>query len=198
MQDLLVGIMDTLGYVFAADLYEYARLALTDNQGDLNPLGSLGDRFQLKNADIQRQMILNNLGRQRQIQLLSEEDAEGQTVAGQAAGKDEKDVHEEQAALSGDDHRPHRGQKNSRPRSLEQRVQHFYLNPIYKNQIFTVAPRSNITIRSAVIFQPLAIEQVTLPATFPEEQSSANSPRRDTTVVRNSKNRRDAANGGQE
>lgn len=45
VQEALISIMDTLGYVFAADLYEYARLALTDSHGDMNPLGSLSDRF---------------------------------------------------------------------------------------------------------------------------------------------------------
>ena len=44
--------MDTLGYVFAADLYEYARLALTESQGDLNPLGGLSDRYQLQNPEL--------------------------------------------------------------------------------------------------------------------------------------------------
>lgn len=43
--------------------------------------------------------------------------------------------------------------------SKEQRIQNFYLNPIYRYQVFTVAPRSNLTIKNAVVFQPLAIEK---------------------------------------
>lgn len=45
LKELLGGFIDTLGYVFAADLYEYARLAMTEHQGDLNPLGRLSERY---------------------------------------------------------------------------------------------------------------------------------------------------------
>jgi hypothetical protein len=38
-------------------------------------------------------------------------------------------------------------------------IQNFYLNPEYKDQVFTILPRQNLTIHEAVIFEPQVVEQ---------------------------------------
>ena len=43
--------------------------------------------------------------------------------------------------------------------SLNLPIQNFYLNPEYKDQVFTVLPGQNLTIHEAVIFEPQVIEQ---------------------------------------
>ena len=43
--------------------------------------------------------------------------------------------------------------------ATEQHIQNFYLNPEYKEKVFDILPRSNLTIKNAVIFEPQVIEQ---------------------------------------
>jgi hypothetical protein len=49
--------------------------------------------------------------------------------------------------------------KNPQAESPNTPVQNFYLNPEYKERVFTIPPRQNLTIREAVIFEPQVIEQ---------------------------------------
>lgn len=46
---------------------------------------------------------------------------------------------------------------NNNEKSLKP-SQGFYLNPKYKNQVFVIPPRYNLTIEKAVFYEPLMLE----------------------------------------
>jgi hypothetical protein len=52
-----------------------------------------------------------------------------------------------------------KAQRKPAQKSRHSPTQNFYLNPEYKEKVFDVKPRSNYTIKNAVIFEPQVIEQ---------------------------------------
>ena len=61
MKETFFELFEFVGKLLDYDPYVYTSISQNDRASIINPLSSINDRFRLKNKDIQRVMIKNNV-----------------------------------------------------------------------------------------------------------------------------------------